>query len=822
VPGYPLDAFLKPASVAVYGASDAPGSFAGKILQNLQEAGFAGPLLPVNPRRTLVRGLAAVPSLQASNRKVDLAVVATPAGELPAVLRDCAAAGVKGAIIASADRPAAEGRLVTPALAAEVHRAGLRLLGPGSLGVVRPSAHLNATFSAGATLPGSLALVSQSGALCTTILDWAAERALGFSVVVALGDEVGLDMGDVLEGVALDEQTRGILLYVEDVRRARSFLSGLKVAARLKPVVVLRAGRYPGPLTPPGPRGDDAVFDAALARTGAVRAATVGQLFAAAQVLATGHRVNGSRLAIVTNARGPTLLAVDRALELGITLPEVSEATRLTLDEGLPAAGAHHNPVDVQGNAGPDRYALAVGACLKDGGFDAVLAMVAPQVPVPPLQMAERLQALAQSAPTPLIACLMGGARIRPAREALARAGVAEFKSPELAVEAFGFLARYRLHQTQLLEVPGPLAPGSEPDLARARQVVRSSLELGLSVLPRKPARELLAAFGIPCRSTPTPRGAHDRELHVEVTRDPVFGPAFRFGLGGSTHRGLHETVVALPPLNAILVRAALAGSRTEAFLKAQEGPDRLKTEALARLLWSVSELVCALPEVVELELSPVLLDGDGLAALDARIALRPVPAGAAPYAHMAIHPFPTHLVRQIRVRDGRTVRVRPIRPEDAAAEAEFVKHLSLQARYFRFMLGLNELTPELLNRFTQIDYHLELALVAFADEGGREVEIGVARYKLQPDGTTVEFAVVVADAWQGQGLGKQLMEQLIAEARARGYTTMMGEILSQNVGIRKLMTALGFTFRPHPDGAMYGLGELPLQPVAAPPAAAP
>jgi acetyltransferase len=814
VPGYPLDPFLKPASVAVFGASEAPDSFAGRIFQNLQEAAFAGPLLAVNPRRQSVRGVASVPSLRAAGRGVDLAVLATPAATLPELLRDCAAAGVKGAIIASADLPAGGGRCVTPALVAELHRSGLRLLGPGSLGVVRPRAHLNATFSAGVTAPGALALVSQSGALCATILDWAAERAIGFSAVVAVGDELDLDLGDVLEGLALDDQTRGILLYVEDVRRARSFLSGLKVAARLKPVVVLRAGRYPGPLTPPGPRGDDRVFDAALARTGAVRAATVGQLFAAAQVLATGHRVNGSRLAIVTNARGPTMLAVDRALELGITLPEVSEATRLVLDEGLRPAAAHHNPVDVQGDAGPDRYALAVGACLQDGGFDAVLAMVAPQVPVPPLQMAERLQALARSSPTPLIACLMGGARIRPAREALGRAGVPEFKSPELAVEAFGFLARYRLHQAQLLEVPGPLAPGSEPDLERARRVVRNSLELGLAILPRKPARELLAAFAIPCRSTPTPRGAHGREFHLEVVRDPVFGPALHFGLGGSVRAGLHETVVALPPLNAILVRAALSGSRTAAFLNELEGATRQRTDALAQLLWSVSELICAVPEVVGLELSPLLLDGDGLAALDARVTLGAVPPGAAPYAHMAIHPFPTHLATQVTVKDGRRARVRPIRPEDAAAEAEFVKRLSPQARYFRFMLGLNELTPELLNRFTQIDYHLELALVAIAEEGGQDVQVGVARYKLQPDGTTVEFAVVVADAWQGVGLAKQLMQQLIAEARARGYTMMMGEILSQNTGIRRLMASLGFTFRAHPDGAMYGLGELPLQAV--------
>jgi acetyltransferase len=811
VAGNPLDAFLKPSSVAVYGASDATGSLAGRILQNLQDAGFLGPLVPVNPRHETVRGLKAVASLQQAGAKVDLAVLACPAESLPEAVRDCAAAGVKGAVVVAADRTPLASRLVTPALIAEANRAGLRLLGPGSLGVLRPTVHLNASFSADHPLPGSLALVSQSGALCTTILDWAAERTLGLSTVIALGDEADLDFGEVLDGLALDEETRGILLYVEEVRRARSFLSGLKVAARLKPVVVLRAGRYPGPLTPTGPRGADNVFDAALARTGAVRADTVGQLFAAGQLLATGHRVNGSRLAIVTNARGPTLLAVDRAAELGITLPPVSEATQKVLDAGLPAAGSHHNPVDVQGDAGPERYALAVGACLQDHGFDAVLAMLAPQVPVPPLEMADRFISMAASSQTPLLACLMGGVRIRPARTALAKAGVPEFRSPELAVEAFGFLARYRLHQAQLLEVPGPLKPGSEPDLERARKVVRTSLALGLTTLPRKPARELLDAFGIPCRSTPTPRGAHGRELHVQVTRDPVFGPALHFGLGGDPHAGLHETLVALPPLNAVLVRAALAGSRTEAFLHEHEGPDRLKTGALAQLLWSVSELVCALPEVVELELSPVLLDGDGLAALDALVTLAPVPAGAAPYAHMPIHPFPTHLATQLVVKDGRTVRVRPIRPEDAAAEAEFVKNLSLQARYFRFMLGLNELTPELLNRFTQIDYHRELALVAFADEGGREVEIGVARYKLQPDGTTVEYAIVVADAWQGQGLAKQLMQLLIAEAKVRGHQLMVGEILSQNTGVRHLMTSLGFKFRPHPDGPMYGLGELPL-----------
>jgi len=871
-----LDRLFSPRSIAVFGASDRAGSVGGRVLKSITGGGYAGPVFPVNPKHREVAGRRAFRSILELHEPVDLAIIATPAATVPGILHDCGEHGVRAAIVHStgfdaaqdSDHGAAQGR----ALLAEAHRYGIRLLGPNCLGLIRPGAKLNATFGVGGAQPGSLALISQSGALCTAILDWASPRNIGFSAVVSTGDAADLDFGELLDYFALDRATHSILLYVEGIRDARAFLSGLRVAARMKPVVVIKAGRHAegsraarshtGALV-----GADDAFDAALARAGAVRANSIRELFAAAQLLATRHRVRGNRLAIVTNAGGLGVMAADRAIDLGLAVPVLDAATLARLDATLPSTWSHGNPIDILGDAPPARYAAAVAACLDDPNVDGVLAMLAPQAMTAPLAAAEAVLGARADDDKPLVACWMGQTQVAPARALLSARGVPEFPSPETAVEAFSHLVAYHRNQQLLRQVPGPLAPHSAPDVDGARLVIESALAERRGMLNPLECRALLKAFGIaatPVQLARTPAealvaaealgfpvalkiaspdlphksdvsgvrlnisdahsvrsvfheliesvraqrpqaridgvtvermysGAHGRELHVGVARDEVFGPVISFGLGGTAVEVLADRALALPPLNTFIAQTLIGQTRAARLLGQFRNLPPVDMAALEAVLWRVSEMVCELPEIHELDLNPLVADENGAIALDARIVIEVPPPNLERYAHMAIHPFPAHLVARMQMPDGTDVLLRPIRPEDAGIEDRFVRELSPRAKYFRFMQSLRELTREMLIRFTQMDYQRELALIAVVMEGGRETEVAVARYGMNPDRESCEFAIVVADAWQGKGIGSRLMGMLMEAAKARGFRRMEGEVLAENAPMLALVRHLGF-----------------------------
>jgi acetyltransferase len=836
---HPLERLLSPKSVAVLGAGEGDG-VALRVLQNLAAGGFEGALEAVN-----VAGAEVIPRVRARRDlaeiqgSIDLAVIATPAAALRDTVRACAERGVRGAIIppglpGAPVRGAGNGALAR-ALLDEAARGGLRLVGPNSIGLARPGAGLQATFTNGAApaAPGGLGLVSQSGAVCAAALDWAAGHGLGFSTVVALGDAIDVDFGEVLEVLALDYDTRAVLVYLESVRSPRALLSGLRLAARIKPVIVVKAGRHPSPNRRPlpgsapgaeagpgpgAPAGSDDAFDAALARTGAVRVPTLRTMFAAAALLATSRPVAGNRLAIVANATGLGLLAADRAADLGLALPPLADDTRARLAAVLPPGADPSNPVDLLGDAHPARYGAAVEACLADPGIDAVLALLAPQATARPLESAEAVIAAARKARGhALFACWLGEGAVRDARARFVEAKVPEFASPESAVEAFAILATAARNQALMRQLPGPLAPDAMPYLDRARELVTSALARGRTSLTTTELNRLLAAIDVRDRNAAGQR-VRGVELYVGVSRDPVFGPVIRFGRGGAG--GLvGEPVVAVPPLDTAIIETLVRTSRDAPVFTREGGMGDQERAVFERTLWALSELVSEVPEIRELEISPLVVAGGEIYAGGARAVVASPPAGAGRYDHMAIHPYPSDLAERWELPDGTVVRVRPIRPEDAEMEASFVRNLSDHARHFRFGTAMKELTREMLVRFTQIDYDRELALLGLVEQGGREVEIAVARYaRTSPE--AADIAIVVGDAWQGKGIGRRLLVRLIELARARGVRRLEGEMLSENLPIRNLLASLGFAFRRDPEGGDLVLFEQTFAPPA--PAAPP
>ncbi len=795
---HPFERVFAPRALAIFGAGDG-ASVGGRVLRNVVAGGFAGAVHAIGAGAgEPLPGVRYCASLAEAEGEIDLAVIASAAAERPDVVRACAARGVAGAVLAvgasGATPPLEADEAATRALLADAARGGLRLVGPNSIGIIRPGARLDATFTTGGVIPGSLGLVSQSGAICATALDWAAANRIGFSSVVSLGDALDVDFGEVLEYLALDPETKSVLLYVETVRSARAFLSGLRLAARIKPVVVVKAGRHGAGA---GAASDDA-FDAALARTGAVRVPSIERMFAAARLLATHRKVSGNRLAIVTNARGPSVLAGDRAADLGVVVPPLAEETRAKLDRALPAVGSHANPVDLLGDADPARYRAAVELCLADPNVDAVLAMLAPHALADPAGSAEAVVAASRTSAKPIVACWMGGELVRSAQARFVEAGIPEVSSPESAVEAFGLLASYARNQRLLRQVPGPLAPDAEPQLARARDVVRGALAKGRHELTTAELQRLLAAIGVRDRNAAGQR-VRGTELYVGVARDPAFGPVLRFGRG--TAAGLAgEPVVTLPPLNTAIIQTLVRTSRIAPVFTAGGGMTAPEVAAFERTLWALSEVVSELPEIRELEISPLVVAGSEVYAAGARVRIAPPAPEDGRYGHMAIHPYPSDIGARWELPGGETVTVRPIRPEDAEMEASFVRNLSDNARHFRFMTGVKELTREMLIRFTQIDYDRELALVGLVERGGKETQIAVARY-VKADPESAHISVVVADEWQGKGIGGRLLEMLLEAARARGIVRMGGEVLADNTKVRSVLARLGFTFHRDPDG---------------------
>ena len=801
---------------------------------------------------------------------------------MPEIVEQCGRSGIRNIIIISAGF--SESGHTGAALerkTMEIARSyGVRVLGPNCLGIIRPEIGLNATFARVTASVGNLALVSQSGAICSAVLDWAASNKVGFSSVISLGSTADVDFGEILDYLVYDNRSHYILLYIEGIRNSRRFMSALRSAARIKPIILLKAGRHAagsaavqvhsGMLT-----GSDIVFDAAIRRSGVVRVKTIGQLFYASKALASKFRPQGKRLAIVTNGGGPGAMAADRAGDMDIPLAELSADTMKALNSKLSTNWSRSNPVDIVGDATPDHYRDAILSVAQDDGVDGVLVMLAPQAMTQPTEVAQAVIEVSNATPKAIIACWMGQEHVEEGRLAMENAGIPAFRMPETAVELYYHISTYYRNQTLLLQTPYGAASISPQETEGAKMLVEAVLQEHRKVLSEMESKAILRAFRIPVAQTmvartptealllaeqigfpvamkvdspdlvrksdaggvrlnitnaPSVRNAyHDiievvqkrhpnaringvsiepylarpngRELMIGVERDPTFGPIITFGAGGTEVEIFSDRAVALPPLNQYLAQDLIRSTRAAKLLGKFRNMPPINMEALEDVLLHISEMVCELPWLQELDLNPLIVDENGAIAADARIVIDHAATSGDRYSHMAIHPYPSHLVQEWEQPNGLVITIRPIRPEDAEMEQDFVKNLSDESKYYRFMDTLRELTQSMLVRFTQIDYDREMALVAtLPEKDGKTVQIAVARYVTNPDGETVEFALAVADAWQKHGIGRKLMSALIESARIKGYRAIVGDVLSQNTKMFRLMGSLGFTIHPHPD----------------------
>lgn len=878
--GHFLTSFFSPQGIAVFGASSQEDSVGGVVFSNLASGPFPGNLIPINPKYERVGIFPCYKNIKVVQEPVDLAVIATPAETIPEILEACGSKGIKAAVVLSAGfRETGEsGKKLEEELLRIAWRHGIRMIGPNTLGILRPAAKLNATFYRGKIKAGDLALISQSGALCTSILDWAQTHDIGFSLLASLGSTADVDFGDVLDFLTWDPQTRAILLYMEGIQKPRIFMSALRAAARIKPIFALKVGKYAA-----GSRaaishtgalvGSDEVFDAAFARAGVVRVNSEAQLFAAAATMAAKKYCKKDPLVILTNGGGPGVLAADVASNLKIPLAEFSQETSQALAKILPPHASRENPVDLLGDATPQRYEAALKICLEDPGVGGIVVILTPQAMTHPLGVAEMVVRHAKQTDKPLIACWMGGAQVQAARESLIKAEVPCFDSPQAAVEAYSFLVSFRTNQEILLQTPGPLSDAAPADIQGARLLVQNAPRKPAMVLDGVGSKALISAFHIPTtmavparspnealvlaeelgfpvamkilspdithktevegvelniRDGYTVRSAynrliervkkfkpeaniqgvtvekmvirpHGREISIGVIRDAIFGPVISFGLGGTLVEVLKDHAVALPPLNERIVHHMISRTHGARYLQHFRNFPPARLTDVVNILLRVSEMACEIPEIKEMDLNPVVVDENGAVVVDARVILDTSQPYLKPYGHLAIHPYPSALVRKWQASDGTEVWIRPIRPEDAQIEKSFVDHLSPQTRYFRFLTTVKELTQAMLVRFTQMDYDREMAFIAVVGKKPLEKEIAAGHYMTFPDGKTCEFGIVVADEWQSRGVGHQIMLDLIRTAGSKGLKKMIGYIFNENEAMIRMVKGLGFAVKALP-----------------------
>jgi acetyltransferase len=872
---YNLDRVFAPNSVAVIGATERDGSVGRTVLQNLQNAGFSGAIYPVNPRRKTVLGLQSVPSVQDIGKNIDLAVITIPIAQVPEAVEQCAAIGCAGAVILSSGGKelGLKGLEIESKIRCAAANCGVRIIGPNCLGIVSTKAQLNATFSNQIPLSGKLAFISPSGAICTTIVDMARRNNIGVSYIASLGSMLDVDIGDMIDFLGTRSDVSSIVMYVESLSNFRKFMSAARSVARIKPIIVLKSGRseagaraarsHTGAMT-----GVDAVYDAAFERVGIVRVKTFEELFDCAELLAKQPRPPSPKLAIVTNAGGLGVIAIDALADYGLEPAQLYPETIEKLNQFLPEHWSRCNPVDILGDATTERYRRAAEVLLHAEEVKGLLCIHVPQAISKPLHVAEGLVDVFAGTNFPVFTAWIGGEESVQARTVFHDANIPTFDTAERAVRAFMDLYRYAQNLEAIQEVPPKLPRKLDVDRERAEEIIRSGCESRIPYLTELDAKRLLAAYGLPVNTTRLAQtsteavhlsreigypvvlkiqskdilhksdakcvllnlrndtevaegykdilasAAHynpraciegvtvqrmlpkpEYEIILGARKDRDFGPIIIFGMGGIFTEVYQDRSIGLPPLNRLLAKRMMKQTKVYRLLRGYRSIPAANLLAMEEALIRLAHLVSDFAYIEELDINPLICMGQEIVALDARVVLNPEPEVPTPF-HLVISSYPNQYESYATSKNGLDIFIRPIKPEDAPLLTDFFKTLSPQTVYFRFFRSMKHLPKDMLIRFTQVDYDREIALVALHESEGGEEMLGAARVIKEHHANSGEFAVLVSDSWQGQGIGAALLKNCLTIAQERGLQRVWGCVLSGNTQMLALGKKLGFEIK--------------------------
>jgi acetyltransferase len=889
-----LQRMLGPKAVALIGATEAAQSAGRKLTENLLPLGEN--FYPINPKRSTVLGVKAFPNIADVPVPIDLAVIATPAFTVPSIIGECQRAGVAGTVIISEgfrECGAAGAKLEAEILA---RRGRMRIIGPNCLGVMIPALGLNATFAKRMALRGSVAFISQSGALCTSVLDWSFRQRVGFSAFLSIGSMLDVGWGDLIDYLADDFYTQSILIYMESIGDARSFLSAAREVALRKPIIVIKAGSteaaakavasHTGALT-----GNDAVLDAAFRRVGVLRVKAIEDLFDMADVLSKQPRPKGPRLAVVTNAGGPGVLATDMLIAEGGEIATLSKESLQRLDAVLPGHWSRNNPIDVLGDADADRYGKAIKIVRSDPKNDGVLAIVCPQATTDGTAIAKELQSLKRLPGKPILASWMGANEVADGEAILNASGIPTFEYPDAAARSFCYMWRYSDSLRALYETPALSAGEFNDGAARAQteKIIRAAQKANRTLLTEIESKAILETYGIPTVKTLIATSAEEavqaaanlglpvvlklhsekvshktdvggvklnlgnkpeiRQAYYDIEKsvraipgaflgvavepmiqsdcyelifgssiDPQFGPVLLFGSGGQLVEVVKDYALGLPPLNATLARRLMEQTRIFTALKGVRGRAPVNQAQLERVLVQFSLLVAEQPWIKEIDINPFVVSATQMLALDARIVLHDQSIAKEHLPRLAIRPYPQQYSSDWKLRDGTPLTIRPIRPEDEPLMVKFHGTLSEETVQFRYFIPQKLELRVAHERLTQIcfnDYDRDIALVVVrrAPDTEEDEIIAVGRLIKVHGVNEGEFAIVISDRFQHQGLGTHLLQLLVNIGQQEGIERIFGQILPDNYGMQRVSKKVGFTVRFDRETDVMR-AEINLQPV--------
>jgi acetyltransferase len=875
-----FEALFKPKTVAVIGATDRENSVGLALMKNLTST-FKGNIYPINPKRDMLLGFKALPAIADAPERIDLAVIVTPATTVPDVIGECIASDVKSAIVISAGfkETGPKGIELERQVLEKARAAKMRFIGPNCLGVMNTRIGLNATFADKIALTGSVAFISQSGALCTAILDWSYREKVGFSHFVSVGSMLDVGWGDLIDYLGDDPSTESIVMYMETIGDARAFMSAAREVALRKPIIVIKAGRsqaaakaaasHTGSLS-----GSDDAIDAAFHRCGVLRVNTIADLFAMAEVIGKQPRPKGNRLTIVTNAGGPAVLATDVLTYHGGELATLSETSIQKLNTVLPDAWSHGNPVDILGDATADRYMDAIDIVGGDPNSDGLLVILTPQAMTQSTETARQLATRAEKFGKPVLASWMGAASVREGEDVLNNSRIPTYGFPDTAARVFDMLWQYSDNLRSLYETPN-FAENDVVEREHASKMIDGARGGGRTLLTEYESKQLLAMYGIPTVPTVIAKSAdkaivsaqefgfpivlklhsttithktdvggvklnlqnadevraafHDIETSVRArageqhfhgvsvqpmvklsdayelilgcSLDTQLGPVLLFGSGGQLVEVFKDRALGLPPLTTTLARRMIEQTRIYEALKGVRGRDPVDMASLEKLLVRFSQLVVEQRWIKEIDINPLVVSSEKMIALDARVVLHEPNMQKSELPRLAIRPYPNKYVSPFTLSDGVRVIIRPIRPEDEPRMIEFHKTLSDESIYLRYFHHIpfdERIAHERLARICFNDYDRELALVAErCDENDNPCEIrGVGRLIKLRGGNKAEFAILISDQYQHQGLGRELLSRLVQFGRDEGLAQIVADILPDNTGMIRVSKQVGFTTR--------------------------
>ena len=882
-----LDKIFKPRSIAVVGASDKKGSVGYRLMKNLTSQGYEGAVYPVNPNKSQIHGLKAYSTVDKLPETVDLAVIATPAKTVPGIVEQCGKAGIIGLIVISAGfkEIGPEGRELEERILKIKKAYNLRIIGPNCLGVMRPSIGLNVTFADVTGELGNITFISQSGALGTAILDWAAYHKIGFSNFVSVGSMLDVDFGDLIDYFGTDPKTRSILMYIEGISDARKFMGAARHFARTKPVIVLKAGKFSesakaaashtGSLT-----GEDVVYDAAFERAGIIRVDTIAALFNCAEVMGMQPRPRGPNLAIITNAGGPGVMATDALILRNGKLAELSLKTMDTLNKILPHFWSKSNPIDILGDADAERYKAVIEACTQDKNVDGLLIIYTPGAIADPVKVAKVIVESSKRTNKTILTSFMGYKETEKANRILMENKIPTYSTPEQAVTTYMYMYQYTRNLELLYETPEELPVDSAPPRRPLAVIIEKAAREDREILTEVEAKQLLECYNIPTVETLAAKTANEAaalasqtgypvvlkilspqivhkteaggvaldigsetelreafdnivkrakeynpkaeilgvtvqpmikkrgcEIILGAKTDSLFGPVILFGMGGIGVELFKDVAIGLPPLNETLARRIMEQTKVYQLLRGYRNVPPANVKLLEEIMMWFSQMLVDFPQLKEVDINPLFINEKEACALDARVVIdkERVFAELEPHEHLVISPYPRKYETLWKLRDGRTVILRPIKPEDEPLWLEMFRNFSDQSIRYRFFRIIKDTPHEMRVRYCNIDYDREIAIVAELAEDRRRKILGVVRVPIEPDRKTGEIAVIVADPWQGLGLGSKMVDYMIEICKDKKLETIYAMMLGDNYRAINLMKKMGFAIEYVGDSTVKG-----------------